>query len=39
MGSRPAPHYANNFMAEIDDKIEALAIKYNKKNIEALRLF
>ena len=38
MGSRPVPHYANNLMAEIDDKIEALAVKYNKNNIEALRL-
>ena len=38
MGSRPVPSYANIFMAEIDQIINSLGSKYNKENVEALRL-
>ena len=38
MGSRPVPHYANIFMAEIDVKIKEIAQKYDKNDGEALRL-
>ena len=38
IGSRPVPHYANNFMADIDKEIKVLAAQYDKNNTEALRL-
>ena len=38
MGSRPEPNYANIIMAEIDEKIKEIAQKYDKNNVEALRL-
>ena len=39
MGSKPVPHYADNFMAkEIDPVIKKLAKQYNKEAQEALQL-
>ena len=38
MGSRPVPHYANTFMAPIDNEIINISKQFNENNEEALRL-
>ena len=36
MGSRPIPHYANIFMADIDQTIEDFASIYDLNDLKAL---